>query len=111
MIFSAIETFLSDVGGAAGLVLGMSLATILGTIDCLFAGLFFALKKYFRRRTKQLLKNVSTLSGIVNSLSFQVNGEREAPETKLPKGFGEYHRDSYDFALHWAPLENQHAIL
>ena len=58
MIALAIETFLSDVGGAAGLVLGMSLATILGTIDCLFAGLFFALKKYFRRRTKQLLRNV-----------------------------------------------------
>ena len=89
----------------------MSLATILGTIDCLFAGLFFALKKYFRRRTKQLLKNVSTVFMLDYSFPFQVNGQREAPETKLPKGFGEYHRDSYDFALHWAPLENQHAIL
>ena len=89
----------------------MSLATILGTIDCLFAGLFFALKKYFRRRTKQLLRNVSTVFVLVYSFSFQVNGQQEAPETKLPKGFGEYHRDSYDFALHWAPLENQHAIL
>ena len=89
----------------------MSLATILGTIDCLFAGLFFALKKYFRRRTKQLLRNVRTVFVLVYLFSFQVNGQREAPETKLPKGFGEYHRDSYDFALHWAPLENQHAIL
>ena len=89
----------------------MSLATILGTIDCLFAGLFFALKKYFRRRTKQLLRNVSTVFVLDYSFSLQVNGQREAPETKLPKGFGEYHRDSYDFALHWAPLENQHAIL
>jgi len=28
--------FLSDIGGAAGLILGMSIASILGFIDCLF---------------------------------------------------------------------------
>ena len=31
---SAWEQFLSDVGGAAGLVLGISLATIFGVFDC-----------------------------------------------------------------------------
>lgn len=31
----ALEQFLSDVGGAAGLVLGLSLTTILGMFDCL----------------------------------------------------------------------------
>ena len=30
----SIEQFLSDVGGAAGLFMGMSLATVLGTFDC-----------------------------------------------------------------------------
>ena len=30
-----VEQFLSDVGGAAGLFMGMSLATVLGTFDCI----------------------------------------------------------------------------
>ena len=31
----SIEQFLSDVGGAAGLFMGMSMATVLGTFDCI----------------------------------------------------------------------------
>ena len=34
------EQFLSDVGGAAGLVLGMSLATIIGVADCLIVSIY-----------------------------------------------------------------------
>ena len=42
-------TLLSDVGGAAGLVLGMSLATIIGTIDCIFTSFYNWVRTYFKR--------------------------------------------------------------
>ena len=42
--------FLSDIGGAAGLILGMSIASILGFIDCIFI--------YFIRCIRQILKGV-----------------------------------------------------
>ena len=35
-----VEQFLSDVGGAAGLFMGMSLATVLGTFDCVMMMFF-----------------------------------------------------------------------
>ena len=42
-----IEQFLSDVGGAAGLVLGVSLATLVGFLDCCLVSFFrfFHLRK------------------------------------------------------------------
>ena len=46
----ALETFFSDVGGAAGLVLGMSLATIFGTLDCIFTGFYTTLRNYLHRK-------------------------------------------------------------
>ena len=38
--FSALDQFLSDVGGAAGLVLGVSLATLVGFLDCCLVSFF-----------------------------------------------------------------------
>ena len=43
-IFEAWETFLSDVGGASGLVLGMSVSTIFGLIDFIICLLISGLK-------------------------------------------------------------------
>ena len=40
--------FLSDIGGAAGLILGMSIASILGFIDCLFIYFIRCLRKIFK---------------------------------------------------------------
>jgi len=46
-----IEQFLSDVGGAAGLFMGMSLATVLGTCDFIFLMIFESIQKaYFYQR-------------------------------------------------------------
>ena len=45
------EQFLSDVGGAAGLVLGMSLATLIGAADCLFVSTYRYLCGLRKRRT------------------------------------------------------------
>ena len=44
---SALDQFLSDVGGAAGLVLGVSLATLVGFLDCCLVSFFrfFHLRK------------------------------------------------------------------
>ena len=46
-----IEQFLSDVGGAAGLFIGMSLATVLGACDFIFFMIyeFFQEKLFYRR--------------------------------------------------------------
>ena len=47
-----IEQFLSDVGGAAGLFMGMSLATVLGTCDFIFLMIFESVcAKTFGSRT------------------------------------------------------------
>ena len=47
-----IEQFLSDVGGAAGLFMGMSLATVLGTCDFIFLMIFESIcAKTFGSRT------------------------------------------------------------
>ena len=40
-----IEQFLSDVGGAAGLFMGMSLATVLGTCDFIFLMIYESVQK------------------------------------------------------------------
>ena len=40
-----IEQFLSDVGGAAGLFMGMSLATVLGTCDFIFLMVYESVQK------------------------------------------------------------------
>ena len=46
-----IEQFLSDVGGAAGLFIGMSLATVLGACDFIFFMIYeFVQEKLFYRR-------------------------------------------------------------
>ena len=48
-----IEQFLSDVGGAAGLFMGMSLATVLGTCDFIFLMIFESVcAKTFGSRTE-----------------------------------------------------------
>ena len=58
---TALETFFSDVGGAAGLVLGMSLATIFGTLDCLVTACYTGLRAYLKRKKASKLNpnNVS----------------------------------------------------
>ena len=48
---------MSDIGGAAGLVLGMSIASILGFIDCLIIYLFKGLA-YFLRRLRACLYRI-----------------------------------------------------
>ena len=40
-----IENFLSDVGGTAGLILGMSFATVIGLVDILVQRAIFYTKK------------------------------------------------------------------
>ena len=46
-----IEQFLSDVGGAAGLFIGMSLATVIGTCDFIFLMIYeFVQKTLFCKR-------------------------------------------------------------
>ena len=40
-----IEQFLSDVGGAAGLFIGMSLATVIGTCDFIFLMIYESVRK------------------------------------------------------------------
>jgi len=47
IFYSALDQFLSDVGGAAGLVLGVSLATLVGFLDCCLVSFFrfFHLRK------------------------------------------------------------------
>ena len=51
ILYSALDQFLSDVGGAAGLVLGVSLATLVGFLDCCLVSFFrfFHLRKDLHR--------------------------------------------------------------
>ena len=49
--------FLSDIGGAAGLVLGMSIASILGFIDCLIIYLFKCVA-YLLKRVRACLYRI-----------------------------------------------------
>ena len=67
---TALETFFSDVGGAAGLVLGMSLATIFGTLDCLVTACYTGLRTYLKRKKASKLnsKNVSFISKVMTRL-------------------------------------------
>ena len=55
---------MSDVGGAAGLVLGMSFATILGMFDCMVLLVFDALKSVL----KSLSSMMTTTNQIPNKL-------------------------------------------
>lgn len=48
-----IEQFLSDVGGAAGLFMGLSFATVLGTCDFIFMMIYESIQKtIFYQRIK-----------------------------------------------------------
>ena len=53
--YLALEQFLSDVGGAAGLVLGMSLTTILGIFDCFILSVASMLHVTLRRSAKYII--------------------------------------------------------
>ena len=61
----SIEQFLSDVGGAAGLFMGMSLATVLGTFDCIslmiYEGIILVSPKYFWSLSSIFQGGVETL--------------------------------------------------
>ena len=51
-----IEQFLSDVGGAAGLFMGMSLATVLGTCDFIFLMVYESVQKTdFYKRIRDII--------------------------------------------------------
>ena len=51
-----IEQFLSDVGGAAGLFIGMSLATVIGTCDFIFLMIYeFVQKTLFYKRKGDII--------------------------------------------------------
>ena len=54
--------FLSDIGGAAGLILGMSIASILGFIDCILIYFLQFISKIFRYCKKSLYRNVAKVS-------------------------------------------------
>ena len=54
--------FLSDIGGAAGLILGMSIASILGFIDCILIYFLQFISKTFRYCKKSLYRNVAKVS-------------------------------------------------
>ena len=60
ILYSALDQFLSDVGGAAGLVLGVSLATLVGFLDCCLVSFF----RFFHLR-KDLVIYRFLLSGTV----------------------------------------------
>ena len=51
--------FLSDIGGAAGLILGMSIASILGFIDCILIYFLQFISKTFRYCKKRLYRTVA----------------------------------------------------
>ena len=68
--------FLSDIGGAAGLILGMSIASILGFIDCILIYFLQFISKIFRYCKKSLYRNVAKVSLQTSSqsvLRFQWN--------------------------------------
>ena len=51
-----IEQFLSDVGGAAGLFMGMSLATVLGTCDFIFLMIYESVQRTdFYKRIRDII--------------------------------------------------------
>ena len=51
-----IEQFLSDVGGAAGLFIGMSLATVLGTCDFIFLMIYESVHTLLSARNSKIEK-------------------------------------------------------
>ena len=51
-----IEQFLSDVGGAAGLFMGMSLATVLGTCDFIFLMIYESVRTLLSARNSKIEK-------------------------------------------------------
>ena len=57
IFYSALDQFLSDVGGAAGLVLGVSLATLVGFLDCCLVSFF----RFFHLRKDLLIYRTSLI--------------------------------------------------
>ena len=56
-----IEQFLSDVGGAAGLFMGMSLATVLGTCDFIFLMIYESVQRtLFYKRIRDIESRLTT---------------------------------------------------
>ena len=86
-LFSEWEQFMGDVGGSAGLVLGVSLATILSTMDWLASSTcrFFArVRDSYRNPKKKILQPLpaSQKSSIRRlSYDFAITSEPERPYT------------------------------
>jgi hypothetical protein len=57
-----LESLFSDIGGAAGLALGMSLATFFGALEYLLYRLLCAIYAYLRQFTNRLVNITVTLA-------------------------------------------------
>ena len=69
-----IEQFLSDVGGAAGLFMGMSLATVLGTCDFIFLMIFESVcAKTFGSRTGSRSLTGDILARVIVTVTHWIN--------------------------------------
>ena len=70
-----IEQFLSDVGGAAGLFMGMSLATVLGTCDFIFLMIFESVcaKTFGSRTGSRSSPGSRSLAGILVRVTNWIN--------------------------------------